>query len=87
VKTTGLSRSRQAVDQNCCTKTVSDPQVSAVSDSKPANQKAVTVATFLPSAPHPLLSLPTVAQGRRSWDKDLPPPPTDLLTLLQRLLI
>jgi hypothetical protein len=82
-----LSRNRQAVDQSCCTKTLAEPQIPAVSDSKPASQKALTVAPFLAPAPHPLLSLPRVAQSHRSWDKDLPPPHTDLLTLLQRLLI
>lgn len=77
--------SHDAVGQRCCGKTVAQPDVYTVSPSKTSAAKIAPVVAFLLPVGAPALALPTVACGR--WEKHLQSPPTDLSTLLQRLLI
>ncbi len=78
---------RQVVSHSGCTKTLAQPQVVTISHGKAAFAKAVTFEAFLSPQPAPLLSLPTTGYGYPGWEEHLLPPPTDLLTMLCRLII
>ena len=86
-KTASSPTGHHAVGHSGCTKTLAQPQVVSISNGKTAFTKAVTFTAFLPPQPAPLLSLPTMAHGYPGWEEHLRPPPTDLLTLLRRLII
>jgi hypothetical protein len=86
-KTSSSTDHCQVVSHSGCTKTLAQPQVVTISNGTTAVAKAVTFPAFLSPQPAPLLSLPTMAHGYRGWEEHLLPPPTDLLTLLRRLII
>jgi hypothetical protein len=73
------------VSHNCCTKNLAPSQIVTVSIGKTA-QEATFLASVSPQ-PTPILSLPRMAVGRPGWEGHLLPPPTDLPTLLHRLII
>jgi len=78
---------RLQADQKCCTKTLTQPQVTAVSYHKTVVERDASFQALSPQSLALSPSWSATAKVPTTWQINLVAPPTDLVELLQRYLI
>ena len=86
-QTPGKSGKQLLAGTNGCQKTLVQPEQQSLSRAETNDRQALATGLFFSSASAPAFFLTGPALVRNSWEVFLLPPPTDLVTLLQRLTI
>jgi hypothetical protein len=85
--TSVLLGDQASVRQTCCTKTLVRPESLSASYSKPTYVKDVTSDSFLSAGAQPVPRLPEQDHYQVLWRNHQIPPPTNLVILLQHLVL